>query len=69
MDALKYAPNNFELYYQMGMAYTMLNDFQNAKLCYQKAASINSALYNAYYKCSTCLSIYICEPFNPHSIL
>ena len=26
-------------------------------------------LYNAYSKCSTCLSIYICEPFNPHNIL
>ncbi len=27
----------------------MLNDFQNAKICYEKAATINSLLYNAYY--------------------
>ena len=31
------------------MVYTMLNDFQNAKICYQKAATINSLCYNAYY--------------------
>jgi len=29
--------------------YTMLNDFQNAKICYEKAATINTLLYNAYY--------------------
>ena len=33
--------------YNLGMAYTMVNDFQRAKEFYQKAAEINSLLYNA----------------------
>ena len=33
----------------MGITYTMLNDFQNAKICYEKAATINSLLFKAYY--------------------
>ena len=49
MDALKYNPNSYDLYYNMGMTYVMLNDFNNAKICYQRAANINSLLYNAYY--------------------
>ncbi len=48
-NGLKYSPNNYDLYYSMGIVYTMLNDFQNAKICYEKAATINSLLYNAYY--------------------
>lgn len=46
---LKYSPNNYDLYYNMGIVYTMLNDFPNAKLCYEKAATINSLMYNACY--------------------
>lgn len=41
-DALKFNPGEYKLYYYMGMTYTRLNDFQNAKECYQKAATINS---------------------------
>lgn len=48
-DALKYNPLSFELNYNLGIAYTMLNDFQNAKICYERAADINSLLYNAKY--------------------
>lgn len=48
-SALRYSPNNYELYYSMGMAYTLLNDFANAKTCYEKAAIINTLLYNGYY--------------------
>ncbi len=48
-NGLKYSPNNYELYYSMGIVYTMLNDFPNAKICYEKAATINTLLYNAYY--------------------
>ena len=43
-DMLKYYPNSYEAYYNMGMAYTLLTDFANAKLCYEKAANINSLL-------------------------
>ncbi len=48
-SGLKYAPNNYELLYSMGIAYTLLNDFQNAKICYEKAATINNLLFKAYY--------------------
>ena len=46
-EALKYNPVSYEINYNLGIAYTMLNDFQNAKICYEKAAQINSLLYNA----------------------
>ena len=48
-EALKYHPNNFDIYYNMGMIYTMLNDFISAKTCYEKAAIINSLEYNTNY--------------------
>ena len=49
MNGLKFSPNNYDLYYNLGIAYTMLNDFENAKICYEKAATINSLMYHAYY--------------------
>ncbi|MCI9015715.1 MAG: tetratricopeptide repeat protein [Clostridia bacterium] len=57
-EALKYNPNDYDLYYNMGMVYTMLNDFQNAKICYEKAAQINTLLYNSYYKLAQISLIY-----------
>ena len=48
-SGLKFSPANYDLYYNMGIVYTMLNDFQNAKICYEKAATINTLLYHAYY--------------------
>lgn len=47
--ALKYNPSNYELYYNLGLVYTLLNDFQSAKEYYDKAAEINHELYNGYY--------------------
>ncbi|MBR2744872.1 MAG: tetratricopeptide repeat protein [Clostridia bacterium] len=47
LQALKYNPDRFELYYGLGMAYTRLNDFQTAKEYYEKAAKINSMLFHA----------------------
>ena len=32
-DALRYNPVSYDLNYNLGIAYTMLNDFQNAKTC------------------------------------
>ena len=50
MNALKYNDKeSFEIYYNLGIAYTMLNDFQNAKSCYEKAAKINALNYKGYY--------------------
>lgn len=47
MNSLRYNAGNYDLYYNLGMTYTMLNDFQRAKEFYDKAAEINSLLYNA----------------------
>lgn len=41
-DILKYKPAEFDIYYNLGMTYTRLNDFTNAKECYKKAATVNS---------------------------
>lgn len=50
MNALKYNDKeSFEIYYNLGIAYTRLNDFQNAKSCYEKAAQINALNYKGYY--------------------
>ncbi len=57
-EALKYNPVNYDLNYNLGIAYTMLNDFQNAKTCYEKAAQINSLLYNAKYSLAQIALIY-----------
>ena len=41
-EALKYNELSFDLNYSLGIVYTMLNDYQNAKDYYEKAAQINS---------------------------
>lgn len=48
-SALKYKPADYELFYYIGMTYTMLNDFQKAKENYEKAAQLNSYLFHAKY--------------------
>ena len=57
-EALKYTPINYELYYNLGIAYTMLNDFQNAKMSYEKAAQLNSLSYNSKYSLAQIALIY-----------
>ena len=50
MNALRYnREESFEIYYNLGIAYTRLNDFQNAKDYYEKAAAINALNYKGYY--------------------
>lgn len=58
VDALKYNSNDYDLYYNLGIAYTRLNDFQNAKICYEKAANINHELYYAKYNLGQISLIY-----------
>ena len=48
-EALKWNPDNYDLYYNLGMAYTMINDFKNAKQAYEKAAELNHMQYMALY--------------------
>ena len=57
-DALKYNPYSYDINYNLGIAYTMLNDFQNAKICYEKAAEINSLAYAAKYSLAEIALIY-----------
>ena len=57
-EALRYNPTSYDINYNLGIAYTMLNDFQNAKICYEKAAEINSLLYNAKYSLAQIALIY-----------
>lgn len=57
-DALKYNPLSFELNYNLGIAYTMINDFQNAKICYERAADLNSLSYNSKYSLAEIALIY-----------
>lgn len=57
-EALKYNPTNYDIYYNLGMVYTRLNDFQKAKEYYQIAAEINSMLYNAKFNLAQISMIY-----------
>lgn len=57
-EALKYNPANYDIYYNLGMVYTRLNDFQKAKEYYQIAAEINSMLYNAKFNLAQISMIY-----------
>lgn len=49
LEALKYNPVSYDLYYNLGIVYTMLNDFKSAKEYYEKAAEINALCFNSKY--------------------
>ena len=57
-EGLKYNPTSFELNYSLGIAFTMLNDFQSAKIYYEKAAELNSLVYNSKYSLAEIAMIY-----------
>ena len=48
--AIKYNPEDAELYYNLGIAYSRINEFPLAKQCFEKAIEANSNFYNAYYR-------------------
>ena len=48
-ECLRYNPNDFDIYYNLGMIYTMLNDFSSAKEAYEKAAIINTLEHHTNY--------------------
>ncbi len=58
LSAIKYAPYNYDLYYNLAMAYSRLNDFQSAKEAYEKAALINELEYNPKYNLAQIALIY-----------
>lgn len=57
-EALKLDSSSYEMLYNLGIAYTMLNDFQNAKIYYERASDVNSLLYNAKYSLAEIALIY-----------
>ena len=48
--AIKYNDQKPELYYNLGIAYSRINEFSLAKNCFEKTVEIDSNLYNAYYR-------------------
>ena len=48
-ECLRHNPNNFDIYYNLGMIYTLLNDFSSAKEAYTKASIINTLEHHTNY--------------------
>ena len=57
-EGLKHNPTNYDFNYNLGIAFTMLNDFQSAKMYYEKAAQLNSLAYNSKYSLAEIAMIY-----------
>ena len=57
-EGLKYTPTNYNFNYNLGIAFTMLNDFQSAKIYYERAAELNSLAYNSKYSLAEIAMIY-----------
>ena len=57
-EALKYNCFDFDINYNLGIAYTMINDFQSAREYYEKAANINSFIFNCKYSLAEIAMIY-----------
>ncbi|MDO5555609.1 MAG: tetratricopeptide repeat protein [Clostridia bacterium] len=50
VQAIKNNTNKPDLYYNLGIVYSRINEFSLAKECYKKAVELDSNLYNAYYR-------------------
>ncbi len=49
-QAIKYNSENAELYYDLGVAYSRINEFSLAKQCFERAIETDYNFYNAYYR-------------------
>lgn len=49
-QAIKYNEEDANLYYNLGIAYSRINEFSLAKSSFEKAVEIDSSYYNAYYR-------------------
>ena len=58
LEAIKLNPYDFDLNYNLGIVYTMINDFQSAKEYYEKAAQINELIHNCKYSLAEIALIY-----------
>ncbi|MBO4816108.1 MAG: tetratricopeptide repeat protein [Clostridia bacterium] len=50
IQAIKYNEDNADLYYNLGIAYSRINEFPLARKCFEKTVETNSNYYNAYYR-------------------
>ena len=50
IQAIKYNKENPLLYYDLGIAYSRINEFPLAKQCFEKTIEEDSNFYNAYYR-------------------
>ena len=50
IQAIKYNKDNPYLYYDLGIAYSRINEFPLAKQCFEKTVDLDSNFYNAYYR-------------------
>ncbi len=49
-NALKYYSDKYEIYYNLGICYSRINDFDIARKCFQKTVELNDDMYLAYYR-------------------
>ncbi len=49
-NAVKYNKENADLYYNLGIAYSRINEFSIAKKCFSECCNLNSNYYNSYYR-------------------
>jgi len=49
-NALKYYQDKYEIYYNLGICYSRINDFDIARKCFQKTIEINDDMYLANYR-------------------
>lgn len=49
-QSIKHNEDKADLYYNLGIAYSRINEFSLAKECFKKTVDIDSGLYNAYYR-------------------
>lgn len=49
-NALKYYSEKCEIYYNLGICYSRINDFDIARKCFQKTVELNDDMYLAYYR-------------------
>ncbi len=50
VQAIKYDPNDAQMYYDLGIAYSRMNEFSLAKECFKKTVEEDSNYYNAFYR-------------------
>ena len=50
IQAIKYNTENSGLYYNLGIAYSRINEFPLAKQCFEKTIDLDCNFYNAYYR-------------------